>query len=161
MKIGVISDTHIPVRASAIPEKVLQSFAGTDLILHAGDLVDLAVIEELKRIAPVEAVCGNLDPPEVREILTKRRIIKVGNFKIGLIHGSGSPFGLIERVKREFGEEKLDIIIFGHSHSPCKKIIDNTIFFNPGSPTDRFFTSVNTLGILDISDRITTEIIRL
>ena len=87
MKIGIISDTHIPVSASALPGKVIEYFSGTDLILHAGDFIDLAVLEELKRISSVEAVRGNMDSPEVKQILPRKKIIQVGSFKIGLIHG--------------------------------------------------------------------------
>ncbi|GAH81612.1 unnamed protein product, partial [marine sediment metagenome] len=83
MKIGIISDTHIPVSASALPGKVIEYFSGTDLILHAGDFIDLAVLEELKRISSVEAVRGNMDPPEVKQILPRKKIIPVGSFKIG------------------------------------------------------------------------------
>ncbi len=158
MKIGIISDTHIPVSASALPGKVIEYFSGTDLILHAGDFIDLAVLEELKRISSVEAVRGNMDPPEVKQILPRKKIIQVGSFKIGLIHGSGSPSGLMERIAKEFGTERLDAIVFGHSHSPYKQIVDNVLFFNPGSPTD---ATVNTFGLIEIADRITARIIEL
>ena len=158
MKIGIISDTHIPVSASAIPGKVIEYFSGTDLILHAGDFIDLAVLEELKRISSVEAVHGNMDSPEVKQILPRKKTIQVGSFKIGLIHGSGSPSGLMERIVKEFGEERLDAIVFGHSHSPHKQIVDNVLFFKPGSPTD---AAVNTFGLIEIANRITARIIEL
>lgn len=160
-KIGIIADTHIPVSASAIPSKVIQYFLGVDLILHAGDLVDLAVLEQLKKIASTEAVYGNMDRPEVRQALPKKKIIQVGRFKIGLIHGSGSPSGLITRVKKEFDREILHIIIFGHSHSPCEQILNDVLFFNPGSPTDHVFVSLNTFGLLKITDKITPKIIKI
>ena len=160
MKIGIISDTHIPVSASAIPGKVIEYFSGTDLILHTGDFVDLAVLEELKRISCVEAVHGNMDPPEVKQILPRKKTIQVGSFKIGLIHGSGSPLGLMERIAEEFSGERLDAIVFGHSHSPYQQIVDSVLFFNPGSPTDGL-DSVNTFGLIEIADRITARIIEL
>ncbi len=160
MKIGIISDTHIPISASAIPAKVVEYFSGIDLILHAGDFIDLAVLKELKKIGSVEAVRGNMDPAEVRQILPRKKIIGVGSFKIGLIHGSGSPSGLMERIAKEFSGERLDAIVFGHSHSPHKQIVDNVLFFNPGSPTDGL-DSVNTFGLIEIADRITARIIEL
>lgn len=64
--LGLISDTHVPVRAREIPKEVFKIFDKVDCIVHAGDLVDLSVIDELERLAPVLAVCGNMDGPEIR-----------------------------------------------------------------------------------------------
>ena len=85
MKIGVISDTHIPERASAIPPQVLEGFKGVDLILHAGDLVDLSVLEELKKIAKVRAVVGNMDSEVVSKGLPKKEVIQANNFSVFLL----------------------------------------------------------------------------
>jgi hypothetical protein len=78
MRIGVISDTHVPVRARALPGEVFEIFAGVDLILHAGDLITFDVLDELETIAPVLAVYGNVDRPEVLARLPAARQIKVG-----------------------------------------------------------------------------------
>lgn len=160
MKIGVISDTHIPQRANTIPSEVLEGFRGVDLILHAGDLVDIAVLKELKKIASVKAVVGNMDSAVVSKDLPKKEIIKVNNFKIGLIHGYGSPIGLKERIRREF-DDKIDMIIFGHSHKPEMVTEDGILFFNPGSPTDKFFSPYRSYGIVEINDKIEAKIIKI
>ncbi|MBM3251292.1 MAG: metallophosphoesterase family protein [Candidatus Omnitrophica bacterium] len=160
MKIGVISDTHIPNRAQEIPEAIIQAFKSVDLILHAGDLVDLRVLESLKKIAPVRAVVGNMDHPDVVKILPKKDVIKIDNFRIGLIHGYGSPVGLEQRIKKEF-EEKMDVIVFGHSHQPVNEVKDGILFFNPGSPTDKIFSSLNSFGIIEVDDKIRAKIITL
>ena len=98
LKIGVVSDTHIS-RSEELPKELLTAFAGVDLILHAGDLVSLAVLEGLKKIAPeVCAVWGNMDPPDVKQALPEKRIIQAKQFRIGLIHGSGAPFNLPETL---------------------------------------------------------------
>ncbi|MGC8844157.1 MAG: YfcE family phosphodiesterase, partial [bacterium] len=94
MKIGVISDTHIPTRADRLPEAVFQHFKGVDLILHAGDIEDIGVLFELEEIAPVKAVIGNMDPYELENNLPSKRIVKAGAVNIGLIHGWGAPKGL-------------------------------------------------------------------
>ena len=158
-RIGVISDTHIPKAALEIPPAVLEEFRKVDMILHAGDLVELAVIAELEKLAPVRAVCGNMDMPEVEMRLPVKDTIKVGAFKIGLIHGFGPPAKIIAAVSGEF--KRVDVIIFGHSHSPANQMIKKTLFFNPGSPTDKIFAAYNSFGILDIGDEIKGRIIRL
>ena len=158
-KIGVISDTHIPIRAKNVPDKILKAFEEVDFILHAGDLVELYVLDELKKVKDIYAVFGNTDPDIVRKNLPQKRVIEVENFKIGLIHGMGAPFGIINRIKKEF--EKVNCIIFGHTHTPCNEVRDGVLFFNPGSPTDRVFTRCNFYGILYISDKIEGKVIEI
>jgi len=160
MRIGVISDTHIPNRADKIPEAVCEDFKKVDMILHAGDFVELSVLEKLKTLAPVKAVIGNMDHPEVVNLLSKKEIIEAGNFKIGLIHGYGPPFGLQERIKKEF-TGKVDIIVYGHSHRAVKEMKDGILFFNPGSVTDKVFSPYNSYGIIEINDKIAAKIIKL
>ena len=159
VRIGVISDTHIPKAARDLPERIYAEFRNVDAILHAGDLVVTDVLRKLQNIAPTHAVCGNMDMPDVRGELPEKDIIKMKGFKIGLIHGYGPPSRLVESVAREF--KRVDVIVFGHSHSPFSEKIKNTLFFNPGSPTDKIFAAYNSFGILEIGDEITGRIIRL
>jgi putative phosphoesterase len=158
-KIGVISDTHIPRAASDLPESVYKEFRDADMILHAGDIAEMSLIDRLRKIAAVHAVAGNMDTPEVREALPQKEIISVNGFKIGLIHGYGPPAKIVETVSREF--KGVDVIVFGHSHSPICETIKNTLFFNPGSPTDKIFSAYNSFGVLEVGERITGRIIRL
>ncbi len=159
IRIGVISDTHIPKAALLVPEAVRKEFRNVDMILHAGDLVELAVITELEKLAPTHAVCGNMDMPEVKERLPIKDTIRVGGFKIGLIHGYGPPVRIIKAVSGEFS--RVDVIVFGHSHSPANQMVKKTLFFNPGSPTDKIFAAHNSFGILEVDDEIKARIIRL
>jgi len=160
MKIGVISDTHMPYAAPQIPSEIYNAFKGADLILHAGDLIETSVLDELKKMAEVQAVCGNMDKPDVQKLLPTKKIIKAGKFTIGLIHGYGLPFNLINTVRKEFSQ-KVDVIVFGHSHSPVNEVRDGILFFNPGSATDKVFSKYNSYGILMLNDEIKGEIIRL
>ena len=90
MKIAVISDTHIPDRAGEIPPKVLEEFKKVDMIIHAGDLVDISVLNDLRRVCKnVSAVWGNMDPEEIKQTLPEKEILQIANFRIGLIHGHG------------------------------------------------------------------------
>ncbi|MFC1709422.1 metallophosphoesterase family protein [Candidatus Omnitrophota bacterium] len=160
MKIGVISDTHIPEKATGIPKEIYSAFKGVDLILHAGDLVSLDAIKSLEKIAPLKAVCGNMDTPETKKILKEKEVINAGKFKIGLIHGRGGPSNLINFVKSAF-REKMDVIVFGHSHTPVNEKIEGTLFFNPGSSTDTMFAPYLSYGIIEINDEIEAKIVRL
>lgn len=161
MKIGVISDTHIPKAALDLPSAIYKEFVNVDLILHAGDFVEISVLNKLKKLAPVKAVCGNMDMEEIRNILPKKDVIKVKGFKIGIVHGSGPPNGLIKWAKNEF-TNGINVIIFGHSHIPCNERIGKTLFFNPGSPTDTVFAPYNSYGIIETAgDEIKGKIVRI
>jgi len=153
MKIGVISDTHIPVSAAKLPDKLISALQDCDLILHAGDFVDLKTLELLKSITNVEAVCGNMDPPELRNVLENKKVVSIAGKIICIMHGYGDPRNLIEILKTTFSKEHPDIIVFGHSHKPMSEYIDNILFFNPGSPTDKVFAPYRSYGIIEIKDR--------
>lgn len=151
MKIGVIADTHIPRQSKELPKVIFERFKGADLILHAGDLTTSTVLDELRQITPnVEAVIGNMDDQTVA--LPIKRLIDAGGLKIGLIHGWGAPMGMRSRIWNEFKDDAPNIIIFGHTHQPEKTTMHNVLFLNPGSPTDKMFTSVNSIALLNIED---------
>ena len=160
MRIGVISDTHIPRACPSLPAKVIKAFDGVDLILHAGDLVEIKVLRDLEKIAKTTAVYGNMDEPEVRNVLREKEIINIGGFAIGLIHGGGPVQNITNYVKNQF-MEKVDAIVFGHSHAPLNETKNGILFFNPGSPTDRIFAKYNSCGILTVTDKIEGEIIKI
>ena len=160
MKIGVIADTHIPVSAKEIPGKVYEYFKECDLIIHAGDIVDMAVIKELSTLSEVKAVHGNMDSFEVKQRLPEKMILAAAGKKIGVVHGKGPSFNILRMVGKAFSR-KPDVIIFGHSHIACNEEKNGTLFFNPGSPTDRVFAKYRSFGIIDIDDdEIHAEIIR-
>ena len=89
MKIGVVSDTHIPSRARTLPKALVEGLFGVDLIIHAGDLLKDYVLYELEEIAPVEAVAGNNDDYYMQSMLPHKKVINAGRFRIGITHGSG------------------------------------------------------------------------
>jgi len=159
MKIGVVSDTHIPESATDLPSELLQGFEGVDLILHGGDILDCSVLDELETIAPVHAVRGNMDHFPRSYGLPEKLVVEAEKFRIGLIHGHGAPDGLERRVIKEFDD--VHCIVFGHAHRPFNEVIDGVLLFNPGTPTDRRFAPYRSFGILDVADRITGRIIRL
>ena len=131
---------------------LLYALRDCSLIVHAGDLVELYVIEELKKISRVEAVYGNMDTPRVKSALENKKAFVIDGKKICLMHGDGGPDKLINVLKDEFFSQKPNIIIFGHSHVPMNKYIDGVLFFNPGSATDTIFAPYRSYGIIEIVD---------
>lgn len=154
VKIGVLSDTHIPVAAADLPKEVCDGMADVDMIVHAGDLVEMSVLDMLSKIATVRAVRGNMDSAKVRSKLPDKDIVEIGGISIGLMHGWGAPSGLIELASREFKD--VDVIVFGHSHTPLIEKKNGILFFNPGSPTDKVFAPYNSYGILEVENKIIT-----
>jgi len=160
MRIGVISDTHIPVRARLLPPELFTLFDGVDLVLHAGDLVEEDVLQELATIAPVEAVAGNMDPWTLHKRLGRKKILELAGYRIGLIHGDNSTdrSKMPQRVLQSFKQDKVDCIIFGHSHQPYHETIHGILLFNPGSPTDRRRESRHSCGLLTLGKSITAQL---
>jgi uncharacterized protein len=169
MKIGVLSDTHIPAIIPALPSRVLELFDGVDIILHVGDVCDISVLQQLEPIAQTFAVYGDQDSVEVKKYLQEKQRLEFSNRSVGLVHGhraanSGGLFRQIlyrlnhakqmedmyAAVLREFND--VDAIVFGHSHTPYIKMHGGILLFNPGSvarPTDP--NSRGTVGMLEIT----------
>jgi len=151
LKIAVLSDTHV-TSFDDIPRKIIDCLSTVDLIVHAGDFVTLNVFEGLNKSGKVTAVHGNMDSSELRNSLPEKEIIEVGSRRIGITHGWGAPWEMEKKVKSVFPDEKLDAIVFGHSHFSQNKVIDDILFFNPGKASQSF-------GILTVGEDINGEII--
>ena len=161
MRIGVIADTHIPVSAERLPQKVYDYFKDCDLIIHAGDVVEMSVLEELERLAETKAVRGNMDSRELKKRLPEKIVLEAAGKKIGIVHGRGPAFNVVKVVSRIF-LERPDIIIFGHSHTPFNEKKNGTLFFNPGSATDKVFSQYCSFGIIEIDgDDVRAEIVKI
>lgn len=152
MKIGVLSDTHIPINDCQLPKAVTDALKSCDIIVHAGDFVDKCVIESLANISKLEAVYGNMDSNDIKSVLPEKKILTLANKKICLFHGYGNPDKLVDILKTMFVQEKPDIIIFGHSHVPMNKYIEGILFFNPGSATDTVYAPYRSYGIIEIKN---------
>jgi len=158
MKIGVVSDTHSHV----IPQQLFDDFEQVDLIIHAGDFCSMNDLKIFKKIAPVRAVFGNMDGLELRQVLPERDIFEVDGKLVGLFHGYGSPDKVLDCVRRDFKKERVDIVIFGHSHYPVNETIDGVLYFNPGSPNDIVRAPYCSYGMIEIrGDKILSKIIRM
>ena len=174
-RIGVISDTHYTPHEytsayiQSLCKKLELAFAKTGLIIHCGDVTSQEMLDMLSEIAPVEAVAGNTDAMGTCGHLPRIKLITVSDMNIGIIHGFGSPGGFPEKLQGSFDGfsslkgGKLDVLAFGHTHTPFNKLINGVLCFNPGSavkPRAGFPASV---GILTIASGrlINGEIINL
>jgi len=161
MKIACVSDTHVSRGMGKLPQGLYEALKGVDMVLHAGDIVSLDVIEELKAIAPTEAVAGNMDGWDVAKVLPEKKVIQAGRFRIGLTHGGGRLPGMEERILERFADDDVDVIVYGHSHKPNIERRGKVLMVNPGSPTDKTYAPYNSYAVLTLDDEVAAEIIRL
>jgi putative phosphoesterase len=154
--VGLISDTHVPARARCIPKMVFKIFENVDYIIHAGDLVKLAVIDELEQLAPVLAVHGNMDGPEVSGALPKLSSLKIYDWKIGVQHDPKTLFG--RGKMREIAKQNgFNVFVYGHTHNANIKWEGTTLYINPGSPTNPMSSFANKPSVALL--KITKEVI--
>jgi uncharacterized protein len=132
-----------------------------DAILHAGDFVSVAFLEELRRIGPpVEAVSGNMDEPELKASLPKQLVVEVGKVRIGMVHNAGPRAGREARLAARF--EDCAAVVYGHTHAPQVERFQHLWVLNPGSPTDRRKAPTHTMLVLRIGEtRLTPELVSL
>jgi uncharacterized protein len=161
VQIAVISDTHMPKAGRRLPEECVARLQSADLIIHAGDLIELEVLDDLRRYAPVKAVHGNVDDAAVRAALPAVAMVSVEGVRIAVVHDSGPAPGRLARLRSRFPET--DAVIFGHSHLPLhERARDGFQIFNPGSPTERRRAPERTMGIARADDgKLTFELVAL
>jgi uncharacterized protein len=149
VRVVVLSDTHAPRRWRSCPPRVARELRGADLILHAGDVCVATVLDELKQYAPVAAVLGNNDGPDVAGWgAAPTAELNLDGLRVAMLHDSGPAAGRLARMRRAF--PRADLVVFGHSHIPLDQSGYGLRIFNPGSPTDRRRQPYGTLGLLRI-----------
>ncbi len=134
-RVGVLADTHIPIKAPSLPPRVLEVFQNVTHILHAGDLVSLDVIDALERLAPVIAVRGNMDRRPVRDALPELNTMTLGRWRIGVTHDPGTLIGY-GALQALADANQLNVVVYGHTHRPSIHWEGGRLFLNPGSPTN-------------------------
>lgn len=137
--IGVVSDTHLPRFGRVLPRALEAGLreAGVERILHLGDLTDLLAVPLFEAIAPLDAVAGNNDGDTIRKRFGRRKIVRIEDVRIGLVHGDGAKGTTEQRALDAFERDAVDVILFGHSHRPLVKRAGPVLLANPGSPTDK------------------------
>ncbi len=150
VEVLVLADTHAgPGTSRRLPDAVYEHLADVDLVLHAGDVVEAEVLDELAGFAPVRAVLGNNDRT-LFGVLPETRLDDIGGLRVGMVHDSGPRAGRAARLRRTFPDA--DLVIFGHSHLPCNEAgLDGQRLFNPGSATWKRQAPTHTVGRLTVA----------
>lgn len=135
--LAILADTHLPKRAKVLPDKLWQAVEAADVVIHAGDWVDAALLDELAgRSRKLIACYGNNDGPEFHPRLPLIAEARIEDLRLAVIHETGAKQGRESRMDKQFPQ--LDVLVFGHSHIPWDTTTPNGLrLLNPGSPTDR------------------------
>ncbi|MBI4303036.1 MAG: metallophosphoesterase family protein [Chloroflexi bacterium] len=177
MRIGLVSDTHVPVAARALPAELMKALEGVDLIMHGGDIYNLSVLDDLQKVAPVLAARGDDDYVDCLkdQRVKEKHILKLGGQTIWLVHerpyylnfqrwDSAEPAGSEERPESlnfqrsesvipfiPSKDEKPDIVFFGHEHRVVVEQVYDILFVSPGSPTFLHYQrGLGTAAIVDL-----------
>ncbi|MFC2012030.1 metallophosphoesterase family protein [Chloroflexota bacterium] len=170
MRIGLISDTHIPEVAEGIPTQVMDAFRGVDLILHAGDIFAVYVLDELERIAPVLAALGDDDYAGISNRVKARHVLELEGQTLWLVHISPRYLADHSWLEASYpvdydrvGDGGPDIIVCGHEHHAIVDRFDGILYINPGSPTLLDYRKgLGTVGILELdSGKADVSIVQL
>jgi uncharacterized protein len=139
----------------------VETLRGADLILHAGDIVTRAVLDDLRTLGPpVEAVAGNMDEPALQRTLPQELIVAAEDARIGLLHIPGPAAGREARLASRFPD--CGAVVYGHTHIPQVERFQHLWILNPGSPTERRRAPTHTMLVLEIRGaRIVPELITL
>jgi putative phosphoesterase len=136
MRLLLLADTHVPLRARRLPDAVWHAVDSADLVVHAGDWVVPTLLDELQeRAARLVGVFGNNDGPELRSRLPEVAYATIEGVRLGVVHETGPARGREARMRALYPD--LDLLVFGHSHIPWDTTTDGLRLLNPGSPTDR------------------------
>ena len=147
MKVAVIADTHTRGLSRAVPTGAWPYLETADHILHAGDVVDPSLLDELKALAPVTVVMGNCDAFDVRDWgATDETEVELGGVLVGMVHDSGAKSGRRARMRKRFPDAR--VVVFGHSHLPVNEDDGDLLLFNPGSPTWKRMVPWPSMGLL-------------
>ncbi len=160
-RVMVISDTHLPRGARALPARCVELLRGADLILHGGDFVSAAFLAELRALGPpVKAVYGNMDEPALKESLPKQHVVEVAGARIGMVHIPGPAAGRAARLREKFPD--CDAVIYGHTHVPEVMQDEGVWILNPGSPTEKRKAPVHAMVVLEVeAGEIRPELVEL
>ena len=158
IRVGVLSDTHLNRVTPEFKAIYDQYLSEVDLIMHAGDFTSPALVSFLDK-GEFHGVHGNMDPLEIKTRLPEKKVIPVGAYRIGLIHGWGSSEGLENRVRDEFDD--VDVIVYGLSHKAVNHIRKGVLLFNPGTATGYALAGKHSIGLLECGEVVQGNIIQL
>jgi uncharacterized protein len=137
VRLVLMSDTHVPPRARDLPAPLWAAVEAADVVVHAGDWVEVALLDALEARATQLLACyGNNDGPALRARLPEVARASLGGLRVAVVHETGPAGGREQRCAERFPDT--DLLVFGHSHIPWDTTAPNGLrLLNPGSPTDR------------------------
>jgi putative phosphoesterase len=158
MELLLISDTHLPKRAKDLPAQVWAAVERADVVVHAGDWVDVATLDALEsRAARLVACWGNNDGAELRARLPERADVTLAGVRFTVVHETGASGGRDVRMSRLYPDT--DVLVFGHSHIPWDTTSATGLrLLNPGSPTDRRRQPFGTYMTVSVADGALGEV---
>ena len=158
MRLLLIADTHVPKRARELPGQVWREVERADVVVHAGDWVDVRLLDELvSRSHRLVGVVGNNDGPELRARLPELAAVELDGVRLAVVHETGQAKGRENRCAVAFPDA--DVLVFGHSHIPWDSVADGGLrLLNPGSPTDRRRQPYHTYMTAEIRDGELTKV---
>lgn len=145
MRVGVLSDTH-----DYLNPKLFDTFHGVERILHAGDICGMDVIIELSAIAPVIAVYGNMDPPEIRARYPENQRVRLADADIFMTHNGGMLLRSQRILNARCGPKRPDVLVWGHTHRAENRLLDGMLSLNPGSASRAMFDLPASVAILTL-----------
>ncbi len=137
LRLLLMADTHVPKRARDLPGQLWQAVDDADVVLHAGDWVEVSLLDSVTaRAQRLVAVYGNNDGPQLRARIPEVAHVELGGMRVAVVHETGPTVGRERRCAARFGGA--DVLVFGHSHIPWDTTTESGLrLLNPGSPTDR------------------------
>lgn len=158
MRLLLLADTHVPLRARGLPAQVWDEVAEADVVVHAGDWVAPELFDELTtKAARLVACWGNNDGPVLRSRLPERADVTLGGLHVTVVHETGPASGREARMSRRYPDS--DVLVFGHSHIPWDTTTKTGLrLLNPGSPTDRRRQPTCTYMTATIADGALTDV---
>jgi putative phosphoesterase len=150
MVLAIVADTHLPRGARRLPESCVALISECDALVHAGDFVAAAVMDDMQAIGPpLHAVHGNVDDPHLRRVLPAELTLALEDQRIAILHDAGPSRGRLDRLRRRYPD--VDAVIFGHSHMPVHQASGGFQIFNPGSPTERRRAPRRSMGLARVT----------
>lgn len=156
MKLIVMSDTHLRRVTDEFRVICERYCRDADMVIHLGDLTRSPILDYLEQY-PLQAVAGNMDDHIIHSRLPVKKVLAVGAFRIGLIHGWGAPNDLMKRLESQFSD--VEGIFFGHTHEPAQIEESGLLWFNPGSVFEGRGGSRGSIGVVHVEERLRGEII--
>jgi uncharacterized protein len=159
-RIGVLADTHIHDLKEVSPI-LLENLKAMDLVIHLGDFVSMELVEYFKSFNNFYGVAGNHDPHTIKAVLHRSDVVEVNGKRLGLLHGYWMPLFCDHRSKARFEKERVDAILYGHTHVIRNEFEGNLLWFNPGSAAALWPAPWITYGVLEVGESISGKIVSI